>query len=67
MAERREGDNRGQGIGDASQLVSGATELIAAFRHPRWVAEEAEVHLLPHVESWCREDPRLGLTDAHTD
>jgi hypothetical protein len=31
------------------------------------VAEEAEVHLLPHVESWCREDPRLGLTDAHTD
>jgi hypothetical protein len=67
MPERWEGDDRGQGIGDAAQLVSGATELIAAFGHPRWVAEQAEVHLLPHAESWCQEDPRLALTDAHTD
>src|SRR5262249_49531831 len=67
MPERWEGDDRGQGIGDASQLGSGATELIAAFRPPAWVAEQAQVPLLPHVESWCREDPRLALTGAHTD
>jgi hypothetical protein len=67
MPERWEDDDRGQGIGDASRLVSGASDLIAAFRHPGWVAEQAEVHLLPHAESWCQEDPRLALTDAHTD
>jgi hypothetical protein len=67
MAARWDGDIRGQGIGDASQLVSGATELLAAFSHPTWVAEQAEVHLLPHVESWCRQDTRLALTGARTD
>jgi hypothetical protein len=67
MAERWDGDDRGQGIGDASQLVSGITELTAAFMHPGWVAEQPEAHLLPHVESWCRQDPRFALTGAHTD
>jgi len=67
MALRWDGDDRGQGIGDAAQLVSGAGELVAAFRQPTWVAEQPELHLLPHVEAWCRRDQRLALTSAHAD
>ncbi|MBV9194039.1 MAG: hypothetical protein JO168_07815 [Solirubrobacterales bacterium] len=67
MAARWDGDNRGQGIGDAARLVPGASELVAAFREPRWVAEQPELHLLPHVEAWCQTDPRLALTGVRTD
>jgi hypothetical protein len=41
--------------------------LVAAFREPSWVAEQPEVHLLPHVEAWCQRDQRLELTGAHVD
>jgi len=67
MPARWDGDDRGQGIGDAAQLVSGANDLIAAFRQPNWVTEQPELHLLPHIEAWCQQDPRLALTGAHTD
>jgi hypothetical protein len=67
MAARWDGDERGQGIGDAAQLVSGAGELIEAFRQPAWVAEQPELHLLPHIEAWCQRDRRLGLTGANVD
>lgn len=49
------------------QLLTGAGELIAAFGQPDWVAEQPELHLLPHVEAWCRQDRRLALTGARTD
>ena len=67
MAARWEGDERGQGVGDAGQLVAGASELLEAFREPAWVAEQPELHLLPHIEAWCDADPRLALTGAPTD
>src|SRR5438477_11518885 len=67
MAARWDDDDSGQGIGDAAQLVSGAGELVAAFRQPNWVAEQPEIHLLPHIEGWCQRDQRLALTCAHTD
>lgn len=67
MPRRWDGDNRGQGVGDAAQLVVGATELVAAFSETAWVAEQPEIHLRPHVEAWCQRDLRLGLTEAHTD
>ena len=67
MASRWDGDDPGQGIGDAAQLVPGASELVAAFSQPTWVAEQPELHLLPHVEAWCRRDRRLALTGAHAD
>ena len=67
MAPRWDGDNRGQGIGDAAQLVSGARELVAAFSEPSWVAEQPELHLLPHIEAWCERDGRLALIGAYTD
>jgi hypothetical protein len=67
MAARWDGDDRGQGVGDAAQLISGATELVAAFRQSNWVAEQPEMHLLPHVEAWCQRNQRLALTNAHTE
>jgi hypothetical protein len=67
MAARWDGDERGQGIADAAQLVSGASGLIEAFRQPTWVAEQPELHLLPHIVAWCQQDRRLALTRAHTD
>jgi hypothetical protein len=67
MSARWEGDTRGYGIGEAEQLVPGASELIAAFSQPTWVAEHPEDHLRPHVEDWCRRDQRLALRDAYSD
>lgn len=67
MPARWDGDDRGQGIGDAEHLVAGAGDLIAAFRQTSWVAEQPELHLLPHIEAWCQEDPRLVLTGTDTD
>lgn len=67
MAARWDNDDRGQGIGDAAQLVSGASELIEAFRQPAWVTEHPEFHLPPHVEAWCQQDRRVALRGAHTD
>src|SRR5215472_814468 len=67
MPARWDDDNRGEGIGDATQLIPGASELLAAFSQRTWVAEQPELHLLPHVEGWCQRDSRLALTGAHTD
>ena len=67
MPTRWDGDSRGYGVGDAAQLVAGATDLVAAFSQPGWLAEQPEIHLRPHIEAWCQRDQRLGLVDAHTD
>jgi hypothetical protein len=67
VASRWDGDNSGRGVGDAAQLVSGANELVAAFREPAWVAEQPELHLLPHVQAWCEREQRLALVDAYSD
>jgi hypothetical protein len=67
MPARWDGDVRGGGIGDAAQLVPGASELVAAFSASEWVAENPEIHLRPHIEAWCELDQRLALRDAYTD
>ena len=67
MAARWDDDTRGRGVGDATQLVPGADELIGAFGRPDWVAEDPELHLRPHVEAWCAADGRLALSRADTD
>lgn len=59
-------DDRGHGIGDAAELVSGASELIAAFKESNWVAEQPDLHLLPHIEAWCERDRTLALTGSYT-
>ena len=67
MPARREDDTRGSGVGDATQLIRGADELIGAFGRPDWVAEDPELHLRPHVEAWCAADGRLALMAARSD
>jgi hypothetical protein len=67
MARRWDDDERGHGVADARQLVSGARELVAAFDAPNWVAEDPELHLKPHVDAWLQADGRLGLTRAYSD
>jgi hypothetical protein len=67
VSARWDGDSRGYGVGDAGRLVEGAAELVAAFEEPRWVAEQPDLHLGPHIEGWCRDDERLRLTGARSD
>jgi hypothetical protein len=58
MADPRwDGDERGEGVADASTFAAGAFELVEAMGRPRWVSEDPEVHLLPHVEQACRTLP----------
>jgi hypothetical protein len=64
MADRRwDGDERGDGVADATQFVDGAGELIAAMQRPNWVAEDPEMHLLPHLQHACETLP-LQILDA---
>jgi len=67
MPRRWDDDERGHGTGDATRLVPGASELVAAFSQSDWVAEQPEVHLRPHVEAWCQRDQRLALLADNTD
>ena len=67
MPRRWDDDERGHGIGDAAQLLPGASELVAAFSQSDWVAEQPEIHLRPHVEAWCQRDERLALIEDDTD
>ena len=67
MGSRWDGDDRGRGVGDAARLVPGADDLVAAFGHLSWVTEQPELHLLPHVEAWCRQDQRFTVTGAYLD
>jgi len=54
---RWDGDERGEGVADAIPFTVGAVELIDAMRLPKWVAEEPELHLLPHIERACKTLP----------
>jgi hypothetical protein len=66
VGPRWDGDERGEGVADATGFVAGVAELVEGMRNPSWVAEEPDVHLLPHVERACRtlllevEDARLS-------
>jgi hypothetical protein len=66
MADRRwDDDERGDGVADATQFVDGASELIAAMRRPNWVAEQPELHLLPHLQRACQALP-FRILEART-
>jgi hypothetical protein len=62
---RWDGDTRGRGVGDAASSADGAEELVEAMRTREWVAEEPELHLLPHLRAACERLP-LELEDART-
>lgn len=64
MAGRRwDGDARGEGIADARPFAPGVEELLGEMRSPAWVAEDPELHLLPHLQRSCESLP-LQLIDA---
>ena len=44
---------RGDGVADAMKFLDGAAGLIAAMRRPKRMAEQPELHLLPHLEQAC--------------
>jgi hypothetical protein len=62
---RWDGDERGEGVADASPFAAGAVELVEAMRLATWVAEEPDLHLQPHLERVCRSLP-LQLEDARS-
>ena len=53
-AHRRwEGDARGHGFADGGALAANVELLAEALAVPDWVAEEPELHLLPHIRGAC--------------
>ena len=68
MPRRWDIDERGEGIGDGTRLAPGARALVDALETPRWVAEDAHAHLLPHLRRRCAEpDFPLALDGAETE
>jgi hypothetical protein len=47
---RWDDDPRGRGVADATAYAGGIEELVEAMHADGWVAEDAEAHLLPHLE-----------------
>jgi hypothetical protein len=60
---RWDGDERGAGVADASAFAVPVEELLGAMRNERWVAEDPELHLLPHLRAACEALP-FELTQA---
>jgi hypothetical protein len=50
MTRRWDGDERGHGIASGETHVPHTRRLLQALERPDWVAEEPELHLLPHLE-----------------
>lgn len=66
MTVRRwDGDERGEGVADARNFAPGAASLVDAMRIGTWIAEEPELHLLPHLRHACESLP-FELVDART-
>jgi hypothetical protein len=59
-------DDRGVGVGDASAHLATLDALSEAAARPGWVAEEPEVHLLPHLRDAVAADGSLLAIDAAT-
>jgi hypothetical protein len=53
MIARWDGDTRGEGIGDGQPFMPGVSELLTAMERARWVAEDPDSHLLPHLRRAC--------------
>jgi hypothetical protein len=49
--KRWDTDDRFTGVADASAFAPAVEELAALARRPGWVAEDPEIHLVPHLHS----------------
>jgi hypothetical protein len=64
MSDRRwDGDESGKGVADARSFAAGVEDLLVETSRANWIAEEPELHLLPHIERACEALP-LVLIDA---
>jgi len=62
MKGRWEADQKSHGIADGRWMADDIGELLAAVKAEDWVAENPELHLLPHLEAACRrEDSPFAL------
>jgi uncharacterized protein (DUF1800 family) len=49
VQKRWDTDDRFSGVADASAFALAIEELAALARRPRWVAEDPQIHLEPHL------------------
>jgi hypothetical protein len=60
--ERRwDTDQRLRGVADASAIAPYVDELRDLVTTPDWIAEDPEAHLLPHIERFTAQEPRVRL------
>ena len=55
MRRRWDTDERGHGVASAAASVADLDRLRIAMLEPDWVAEDPDLHLLPHVRRLCEE------------
>jgi hypothetical protein len=61
-------DERGHGIASGEAFAPNVSELAAAMGDRTWVAEDPELHLLPHLVAVCSEaDAPLRITSASSE
>jgi len=64
-ARRRwDDDERGRGVASGAAFSAHVAELADLMADPGWVAEEPDVHLLPHLLAACAEPGSLLRLDA---
>jgi len=58
--KRWDTDDRFTGVADASAFAPAVEELAALARRPRWIAEDPELHLAPHLRVASVDGLRVG-------
>ncbi len=51
--KRWDNDDRGHGIADGGWITDKVRTLLAALEAPDWIAEDPDLHLLPHLQRAC--------------
>jgi hypothetical protein len=68
MRRRWDTDERGHGVASAAAAVADLDRLRVAMLEPDWVAEDPDLHLLPHIRRLCEEQSwnlaRADVVDA---
>ncbi len=59
-------DDRYRGVADASAFAAPIDALAVLARHPHWVAEEPEAHLVPHLHQVFADSAGDGLRLVRT-
>lgn len=65
--KRWDADDRFVGVADASGFAAAIEELAALAHRPGWVAEDPDVHLVPHLTAAAVEGLRLVSCRARAD